>query len=178
MTILRFEPYSTEPEVLQADALKGYAKGLSPTDPPDAYDRALCHAVPLWQRCAPWTTLVLVRSFETLTSACYSAQNETIYLACIRSDGSLVYPHYLVSAMHHEIAHAVAHMHPEWEAAVFSELAPIQYGDAYSDRPCERVARVYEYHACMADETGLMPPAVVDFAMIYNGDLARRIAAY
>lgn len=172
--VLRFAPYADEPHEIAADQLAPDIFGRLPGEP-DPFGWALEHAVPIWQRCAHWTSLLLVKSFDDnrIGFFQFGCGKETITLAV----GDYETPHlpYIVTGfLHHEIAHAVAARLPDWQDHVARYLRPIETGDDYCDSPSERFARVYQHAANLADEIGEMLP-FADLASIYTGKVSAAI---
>lgn len=175
---IRCKPFSSEDayEFVGLDQVENIGFGIRKGDLPACLAVAMRHVLPIWRRCAHWTNLVLIKRFhEASYCGTYNPANKTIAIAMTMMDGTLQHPHSLRATMHHEVAHAVGDRLPDWEEAVFNVLPAISYGSEYSDSATERVARIYEYHACIADEIGGMDPVIRDFSMIYNGDVSSLI---
>lgn len=172
--VLRFAPYSDEPQEIAADQLAPDIFGRLPGEP-DPFGWALEHAVPIWQRCAHWTSLLLVTSFDDNRVGCFEfdPEKEVISLA-VGGYETPQLPYHVTGALHHEIAHAVARRLPEWQDHVTRYLRPIETGHDYCDSPSERFARVYEHAANLADEIGEMLP-FADLSLIYTGKVSAAI---
>lgn len=175
---IRWQPCSGEAayEIVGLDEVENIGSGIDKDDIDACLDIAQRHIVPIWHKCAHWTGLILVnRLHYPDCEGWYAPSTETITVSMSTSDGAMRYAHRLRSVMHHEIAHAVGCRFPEWESAVFENLSLVEYGSEYSDSADERVARIYEYYACIADEIGGMDRAIREFSIIYNGEISNRI---